>query len=833
MSSKNISLLIITNDGFKQQKIDQLFLDSAYALTYSKGSGEAIQCLKSHCYDCIISDTHIGSLDAWRLARMVRANLFKTADNTPFILITDTYCEHIAETTAAAFDIDNVTPQQHIDNLATTVDELVAQQQTGSNQMSILVVEDDPDIAELAERILKHNYHIDIASDGLAGINKYFANTYDIVLLDVQLPELNGSEVLNRILAHNPKQAVVIMTAHGDTDLAEQLLIVGAVDFISKPFKAEQLRKVISIAAHRENYLISHAQFAEKVTAIQTNEGKFRELYKTHTRLLNHLSTVVMELDIEGRILFTNHAWYDLTGFTNDETKGRLFCEFAEGVSNTAQTAQSINESVSKIIHGQLQRQELEFQIKNKVGEMLWVEVIFNDISKEDEIIGVTVTIDNINERKQAQLELSYLATHDTLTGLFNRHHFDAKLEELANSARNYLLSHTLLYIDLDRFKIINDTQGHHQGDTVLKDVAVRLSAIMRPADILCRIGGDEFAILRPHSDRISAVKAAQQICDTLQNGYYQFEENIFQISGSVGVAVIDGSESVSETYLQHADIALYVAKKRGRNLVHVFSQHDKDSEDFKISANWGQIIQNAVFEDQLVLHFQSVVHAKSQQTAYFEALVRLDVGDKLIYPGEFIPALERAEDMTLLDHQVVTKAIYMMSKHRVLNKVAINLSAQAFSDERLLPTIESLLKRYRVKPESIIFEVTESASLTNLTATQTMINKLMDLGCEFSIDDFGTGFSTFSYLKDLPANCVKIDGSFVKDMLQNSIDMALVKAICDIAKALNKTTVAEFVEDEATLRKLQSLGVDYLQGYHISHPQNIENIEYKLLGTV
>lgn len=227
-------------------------------------------------------------------------------------------------------------------------------------------------------------------------------------------------------------------------------------------------------------------------------------------------------------------------------------------------------------------------------------------------------------------------------------------------------------------------------------------------------------------------------------------------------------------------------------------------------------------------MHFQPIINIQSKEVAYFEALVRLNIDDKMIFPGQFIPALERAEDIHLLDHQVVSKTIWMLSQYPCLKKVAINLSAQAFSDERLLPIIENKLERYDVSPSRVIFELTESASLTNLTATQRMIRRLTEMGCEFSVDDFGTGFSTFAYLKELPANSVKIDGSFVKDMLNDPIDLALVKAIKDVAHSLDKYSVAEFVENGDILAKLQEIGVDYAQGYHISKPLPIEEITEK-----
>lgn len=823
MSSK-ISALVITNSNERLQKIERQLIAAGIMYLAVKDSAAAVAILKETPLDVIISDTDIGQLDGWRLARMLRANLFESPSHTPFILLTDTHCEHIAETTAAAFAIDKVISHSELDSIATTIHSVLEINTQQTNMLAVLIVEDEPDISELAVRILKQNYYIETADSGSKAIEKIASREFDIILLDVQLPEMSGAQVLDHIMGKNPKQAVVIMTAHGGTDLAEQLMINGAVDFISKPFKAEQLRRVISIAAHRENYLISNAQFADKVQTIKLSEEKYRHLSDTHTRLLDHLSTVVMEIDMEGKIVFTNQAWTKLTGYSEVETKHCSLSQFAN--SDVSRNSNLVGFHIENISKGVVTSQEVEFQIKHKNGELIWVEVILNDIVKNNEIVGITATIDDINDRKKAEIELNHLASHDTLTDLYNRHYFDTQLTNLSDLALKHGKVHSLLYMDLDRFKIINDTQGHHQGDIILKEVGKSIASLKRESDIICRIGGDEFALLLPNTDKEQATRIAQGICDTIEKGHYQFGDRIFKISVSVGVSEINGSELKPESYLQQADIALYVAKKRGRNLVHIYTDDDKESEDFKVSAHWVHTLQKAIVNDQLVLHFQPVIHAESQDVAYFEALVRLEIDGKTIMPGEFIPALERAEDINLLDHQVISKAIYMMSVHSTLSKVAINLSAQAFSDERLLPLIKEKLTEYNVAPQRIIFEVTESASLTNLSATQNMINQLMKLGCEFSIDDFGTGFSTFSYLKQLPANCVKIDGSFVKDMVANPIDFALVRAICDVAKALNKTTVAEFVEDQTTLIALQNLGVDYLQGYHISRPKNIQELE-------
>lgn len=822
--AENATVLVVSGSTERYQNIRTNLSQEFPYIEHAGDSSDAIAKLKIKPYQCIISDTDIGDIDAWRLVRMLRANLFVSASNAPFILISDTYCEHIAQTTAAAFAMNEVVAAGHLEDLLEVVNKHTNASQTGLNIPSVLIIEDDKDISELAGRLLKTTYRTEAAFNGKAGLEKYLAGQFDIVLLDVQLPEMSGPEVLDAIMKHDPQQAVVIMTAHGGTDVAEQLLIKGAVDFIQKPFKGEQLRSVIAIAAHRENYLISNAQFEEKVLTIEESEHQYKELSEAHTRLLNHLSTVVMELDTEGRIKFVNRAWKVLTGYRDSETAGELLASFGHG--DDGGTTQYVRHHLNKVINGELDYNKIEFEISTKSMQPIWVEVQFNDLYRNGEIAGVTVTMDNIDDRKKAELELNHLASHDTLTNLYNRHYFDSELKRLADTALINKYTHCLLYLDLDHFKVINDTQGHHQGDQVIKDVADKLLAMKREGDVFCRVGGDEFALLLPRTKRHDAEQFAQRICSMLQNGHYQFDDRVFKISCSIGMTEISGVEMLPETYLQQADIALYVAKRRGRNQVHVYGAEDRDTEDFKASVQWVHVLQKAIVNDQLILHFQPVFDAKTGEVAYFEALVRLIVDGKIIMPGEFIPALERVEDTNLLDHQVVSKAISMISQYSVLEKVAINLSAQAFSDDNLMPLVEQKLSQFGVSAGQIIFEVTESASLTNLDATRDMINKLMELGCEFSIDDFGTGFSTFSYLKQLPANCVKIDGSFVKDMVENPIDKALVKSICEVANALEKTTVAEFVENEATAVALRSMGVNYLQGYHLSRPLDIETIQ-------
>lgn len=817
-------ILIILKSKPLRNRVNESLKNQSSLIVEATNSQEAVNYLRNQAFDLVITEVDIGDVDGWRLSRLIRSGILVSSSELPILLVTENHSERIAETTARMFDINRVISYQELELVNDVVNEIIIGKGNLNHRKKLLVIEDTADTSALIKRMLKNQFDIHITDDGILGLEAYKKNDYDIVLLDIMMPGMSGDEVLDVIMKLNPKQVVIAMTAHGTIDLAELMLVKGATDYIQKPFKAEQLRKVCDIASKREDFLIANEQFTSKALALRSQEEKFQSLSKNHYRILDSLSSIVIEISATGRISFLNNAWFKYTGHLASSSIGQFFSNFI--YSGSTVSKQFVQESFDALLSGINIQDTLEIQLVKENGEPFWCAVnISPHFNGNRELIGISGTIDDISARKQTEQRLQHVALHDTLTGIHNRYYFDNELKNFSNQAKRAHITHSLLYVDLDHFKIINDSQGHHQGDVVLKEVARLLLERTRESDLLCRIGGDEFAVLLTNTNVDNANKMALEICQVIADSSFTFDDKVYKVSCSIGISAIDGRSHSSEQYLQQADLAMFSAKETGRNRVNIYSDTDQTSESLKQNFAWVQKVQSAIVEDNIVLHFQPIIDVKTREVECYEALVRLMIDDKMIFPNDFIPSLEKTEDIHLLDRHVIDKALSVMHANSVLKKIAINLSAQAFSDDRLFSFIVDKLAEYQIEPSRVIFELTESASLTNITGTQRMVNKLNDHGCHFSIDDFGTGFSTFSYLKQIPADSVKIDGSFVKDMAKNSVDAVLVKAIHETALALGKTTIAEFVEDEETLHKLAELGVTYAQGYYISKPMNIEAV--------
>jgi diguanylate cyclase (GGDEF)-like protein/PAS domain S-box-containing protein len=820
-----INLLIVNNAPDALAKINaSLGAAGLNNLTNADSAQKALRVLRQQNIDVLIVDVDTADMDGWRLSRLVRSGILHCRADMPIIIVASTWCERIAEVTAREYGINQLIALEHIHLLPLLVQQLAQQTRSDIAKPRLLVVEDEPDTADLIKRVLAPAFDIEVAYEGDTGLRAWVQRRHDLVLLDVMLPKLSGRDILIEIQSIDIEQPVVIMTAHTTIDQAEELMLLGAVDFLPKPFRAEQLRKVCDIAIHRDDFLVSNAQFAARVKSLEERELAFRHLYESHHQLLDDLQSVVMTLNADFEIQYLNRAWEIMMGFSIDDCIGKSLEIFIAPEDINQYTL--FRNKIRKALQQNNPYPEIEICLSNNRQQKLWVQMKISRSSSVAKESDLTICLDNVTERRESQEQLKYLAMHDSLTGLYNRHFFETTLAQLtADSVRNGR-KHALVYLDLDHFKVINDTFGHQKGDDVLREMSHLLSKRIRGADILCRLGGDEFAILLRDINSTEAHEFARNIQKIVSEFSFQLQEQRINLGSSIGLTLIDGSTNNAEEHLMRADIALYVAKGRGRNLIHLYDPLDSESDELRHSINMSQTVRKAITEDRMTLYFQPIFDIKQNSVAYYEALVRMiDGNGKIVGPDNFIPALESSGEMHLLDRWIIKLAIKTLKQHDKLNHIAINLSAQAFKDESLVPTILENLKETGVDPKRITFELTESASLFNLQITQRVISELHKLGCSFSVDDFGSGFSSFAYLKDLPADYIKLDGSFIQNLHKDAIDQTLVRSMIQVIQALGKRAVAEYVENEEILNILKTMGIDYVQGYHIGYPLPIENL--------
>ena len=447
--------------------------------------------------------------------------------------------------------------------------------------------------------------------------------------------------------------------------------------------------------------------------------------------------------------------------------------------------------------------------------------------------------IEMLHERKRASEQLSYQASHDALTGLPNRIEFEIRLQNLIDDL-DKSDSHVVFYLDLDQFKIINDSCGHHAGDELLCQVAEVIKNNTRHSDVLARLGGDEFGIILEHCAIQQAKSVAHNIIDKVSNTYFAWHDKPFRIGISIGIAQIDTYfENVSEV-LKKVDAACYAAKDAGRNRYHIYSADDVELQNRRDDINWISRIEQSLLDNSLNLYAQPIVSTDDTGSASpcFELLVRMKQDDRsMAMPGAFLPSAERYGKMVQIDSWVVNNSIRFLSDNptflSAIDYCSINISAQALTDENFLSLIIEKLSRKKDIAGKICFEITETAAISNFAQARDFIATLSDLGCRFALDDFGSGLSSFGYLKNLDVEYLKIDGMFIKDITDNEIDYAMVKSIHEVGKVMGKKTIAEFVENQQILDLLKKIGVDYAQGYGIGKPVPLEDaVHLVMTGT-
>ena len=576
-----------------------------------------------------------------------------------------------------------------------------------------------------------------------------------------------------------------------------------------------RLRRLIGVELDiTERKLYEEALFREKESAQIT---------------LQSIGDGVITCDAHGRVEYLNPVAEELTGWRLEDSLGRTIDEIfrafheetCEPLENPLAVAVRRIRSIKSVRPMLLIRRD---------GNELYIESTASPIRDgSGTVTGGVLVFHDVSESRELNRRLSYHASHDVLTGLVNRREFETRLERALKSAKARETSYALCYVDIDQFKIVNDTCGHSAGDALLGQVGALLKSKVRWRDTLARLGGDEFGVLLESCSLEEALRTAETLRESIRNFRYTWEDRTFKLSASIGVVPITAENEDVASVLSAADSACGAAKESGRNRVHCFEENDIDLMRRRREMQWAARINNALEESRFELFRMTILPLQVEDAGeHFELLLRMrDESGKIVAPDQFIAAAERYGITPSIDRWVIDSAFRWLvseaDERRRLTMCSINLSGQSLGDDKFLPFVIEQFHRSGIDASKICFEITETAAIANFSQASRFIQALKELGCKFALDDFGTGLSSFGYLKHFPVDFLKIDGSFVKGLLHDPIDREMVRSINEIGHLTGKKTIAEWAENAEIVEVLRGLGVDYAQGYGISQPQRVQ----------
>ena len=536
--------------------------------------------------------------------------------------------------------------------------------------------------------------------------------------------------------------------------------------------------------------------------------------------LFEHSKDAIWSLDLDGRFTAINLAGLELLGYSREELLGMTLGEIVQGTHLDA-----VGDLIERGAAGEACT-DVELELFTRTGQSVAAGLNASPMQEMDKLTGMLCFVRDESGSKRFQQELTHLASRDSLTGLFNRRGFEEELNlEIGRSRRGEYTS-AVLFLDLDHFKDVNDVLGHAAGDELLTRFSELLLSQVRETDVVARLGGDEFTVILPHTDIKGAREFGEKLLDAIGHQELSVNGQSMPMTASVGIARIPEDGRTQEELLSSADMAMYQAKEAGRNRVCDYGGELDLHGLVEKRLEWRRRIAEAVAHDLLILHAQPILDLNNGGISNYELLLRMPSPDGGVYEAaKFINHAERFGMMRPIDRWVVRNGIKLAARHsgKSGNIVfEINISGHGFSDDQLPKIIENELSASRVDPKRIVFEVTESAAISNMERANRFITDVRQLGCGFALDDFGVGFSSLHQLKNLDVDYLKIDGAFIRNLPNDTVDQHLVKAIVEVSRALGKATIAEFVSDGQTLNLLREFGVDYAQGYHIGQPADI-----------
>jgi len=538
----------------------------------------------------------------------------------------------------------------------------------------------------------------------------------------------------------------------------------------------------------------------------------------------------------DSRVRYLNPVAQKLTGWSEEEAAGRplddVYCLYDEA------DGERLGNPVSALLRRYRQALAREdgamCQLRRRDGSEVTIQDAVAPIrDAEGHIIGAVLTFRDVTVNRRLARELSHQAAHDTLTGLSNRKEFERRVALALTKQPHERGDQVLCYMDLDQFKIVNDTCGHAAGDELLRQLAKLFQAHVRSSDVLARLGGDEFGLLLSGCSLEEAIPIVDGIRALVEEFRFSWQDKTFAVGVSIGLVSVEEQMATMDVLLSAADSACYAAKEAGRNRIHLYQADDAQLLERRGEMMWVNRLRHALDGDLMRLYVQPIHPISQQQTVPgYEVLVRM-LGDdgRIIPPGAFMPAAERYDLASAIDRWVVGNFLawvgdYNRRRNGDIGNYSINLSAASLVEESFLAFVLDAIERHAVPPQNICFEITETSAIANLAKAVTFMQRLKVIGCKFALDDFGSGLSSFAYLKSLPVDYLKIDGVFVKDIANDPIARAMVASINTIGHEMGLETVAEFVENEAILEQLRELGVDYAQGYHLGRPQPLSELD-------
>lgn len=722
--------------------------------------------------------------------------------------------------------------------------------------IKILLVEDELLQVRLLQEFLSstetQSFHLVYTHRLSDGICQAQADPFDVILLDLTLPDSHGLASLTSLNKAMPMLPIVVLTNTNDNELAVEAVRLGAQDYLVKNQITPELltrslryaieRKQTAELLRRHNETLElrvQERTAELTQANQTLEQEVERRQQIQTALaqekelaqvtLQSIGDAVITTNAKGQVESLNPVAEVLTGWAAQDAQGQplnqvlqLFCDDSK---------QLISNPVSRVLAtGQGTSRATRTILKNKYGREFVVEHSAAPIHLSNGYLqGVVLVCRDMTYTHQLVSQLSWQACHDPLTGLINRREFERHLQDAVLNAKQLDSSCSLCFIDLDRFKVINDTCGHAAGDELLRQISALLQQRIRKTDRIARLGGDEFGLLLPDCKEEEGLKRLEQLLEVIRAFRFSWEERTFSIGASMGLVLIDADTESSAQVLSTVDTAMYTAKKQGGHRIQVYQSGDGRLATLS-SYKWVSPIIKALETNGFCLYAQQITSLQPahQSPERYELLLRMkDHQGQLISPGEFVPAAERYNLMPEVDQWVIRHLFCELQMCGISTPsiYSINLSGATLSSDELLDFVQEQFSRYQIDYSSICFEVTETYAMTNLKKVVAFIQALKGLGCQFALDDFGRGMSSLGCLKELPVDYLKIDGCFIRNIVNDPISAAMVESIHHIAHVMGLKTVAEYVVNQQTLDMLQVLKIDYGQGYAIAKPLPLSTI--------